>query len=343
VLALVLLAVVWAWARWLPPAYDFSVFFRPAVWSCLRGASPYQTLERLHNPPWILAFLLPFALPPEPVGRALLLLFSVTSVLWVLRSFRRYRLAAALTLLSFPCWALFWNGQLEALILLGVWLGGWAAAKRRPGALAASLLIMSLKPQETALVVILLLWHARHWRRGEWARVLAPLAGVVWLSMLIFRCEWLQNFARAGDIYRGASVNISWWWRWWGQAWPGLALGCSAVITALAVGLALPRSLSPYTLALMATANAVASPYVETHHLTLVMVLAWPWLLDRQPLLALLVYATSLAPLARLNGDQGLNWLDFIFPVTLMLALLFFYREQLVRPAPERTWQVSQQ
>jgi hypothetical protein len=40
-------------------------------------------------------------------------------------------------------------------------------------------------------------------------------------------------------------------------------------------------------------------------------VLAWPWLLDRHLTLGLVVYLTTLAPLARWPGDQALNWLAF--------------------------------
>ena len=123
---------------------------------------------------------------------------------------------------------------------------------------------------------------------------------------------------------------MSWAWRVFGPSYPGLAIAWSLGIAAVALGLSARRPLTPHTLALAVTASAIASPYVTTHHLVLPLVLAWPHLLDRQPLLALPVYLTSLTPLARWVGDQGLNWLDFLFPVTLMLALLLFHHGQRV-------------
>jgi len=118
------------------------------------------------------------------------------------------------------------------------------------------------------------------------------------------------------------------WLPLWGQRWPGLALACSSGLAVLTLGLTLSRPLSPHTLALGTVASVLVSPHVKSHHLVISMVLAWSWLLDRQPLLASLGYLTSLTPLLRLGGDQGINWLDFLFPITLMLALLLFFREQ---------------
>ena len=320
--------VVLALARWLPPAYDFHVFFRPAVWDWLRGQSSYEAWEGFWNPPWVLLCLLPFALPPERVGRALLLIFSVAVVVWVLRSARRRRVATALTLGSFPCLALFWHGQLEAFPLLGVWLASWAVWGRRPWAFSAGLLLMGVKPQETALVILLLLWHARHWRWREWLCVAALPAAALVFSVAAFGLDWLHALFAAGDVYRETWINTSWIWRFFGPSWPGLALACSLSIAAFALGLTVSRPLTPYTLALIVTFNVLASPYAATHHLVLPLVLAWPWLLDRHPPLASLVYLTSLTPLARLGGGQGLNWLDFLFPVALTAALLLCYREQ---------------
>lgn len=319
---------VWALHPWLPPAYDFHMFFRPVVWDWLHGRSPYEAREGFWNPPWMLLCLLPFALPPESVGRALLFVFSVMVVVWGLRSTRHRQLGTVLALISFPGLALLWHGQVDALPLLGIWLGSWAVWKRRPWALSAGLLLMVLKPQETALVILLLLWHARRWRGREWLRIAVPLVVALTFSVAAFGLDWPRALLAAGDVYRETWINTSWIWRAFGPSRPGLAVAWSLGIAAFALGLVVSRPLTPYTLALVTTANTLASPYVATHHLVLPLVLAWPWLLDRQPLLALPVYLITLTPLARWNGAQGLNWLDSLFPVVLTIALLFFYHEQ---------------
>lgn len=327
--------LVWALHPWLPPAYDLHTFFRPVVWDWLHGRSPYEVREGFWNPPWMLLCLLPFALPPEPVGRALLSVFSVAVTVVALRSARRRQLSTALALISFPCLALLWHGQVDAFPLLGIWLGSWAVWERRPWALSVGLLLMGLKPQETALVTLLLLWHARRWHWRAWLRIIVLPAAALIFSVIAFDLDWLRALFAAGDVYRETWINISWTWRFLGPSWPGLAAACSLAVAALVLGLVVSRPLTPYTLALTVTANMLVSPYVATHHLLLPLVLAWPWLLDRRPLLALLVYLTTLTPLARWNGAQGLNWLDFVFPVALMVALLFSYREQRSREALE--------
>ena len=187
---------------------------------------------------------------------------------------------------------------------------------------------MAMKPQETALVILLVLWHARRWRLGEWLRVAALPAAALAFSLAAFGLDWLYALFAAGDVYREAGINTSWVWRALGPSRPGLAVVCSLGIAALALGLTASRPLTPYTLALIVTGSVLASPYVATHHLVLPLALAWPWLLDRQPLLALPVYVASLTPLVRWSGDQALNWLEFFFPVALTIALLLFYREQ---------------
>jgi hypothetical protein len=330
------LLAVPALAQWLPPAYDFHTFFRPVVWDWLHGRSPYEAHEGFWNPPWMLLCLMPFALPPEPIGRALLFAFSVVVVAWVSCSSRRRQFSTALALVSFPCLALFWQGQVDAFPWLGIWLGSWAVWERRPWVLSVALLLIGLKPQETALVILLLLWHARQWHWREWLCIVVPLVAALIFSVVTFGLDWPRALFAAGDVYRETWINISWIWRVFGPSRPGVGVICSLGLSALALGLVMSRPLTSYTLALTVTANILASPYVATHHLVLPLVLAWSWLLDRQPLLALSVYVASLTPLARWSGDQALNWLDFLFPVALMVALLCFYREQRPCEAVER-------
>ena len=55
----------------LPRAIDWQSAFRPAALKLMRGQSPF-TIEGYFNPPWALIPLIPFAILPEAVGRALL-------------------------------------------------------------------------------------------------------------------------------------------------------------------------------------------------------------------------------------------------------------------------------
>ncbi|TET53392.1 MAG: DUF2029 domain-containing protein [Anaerolineales bacterium] len=330
-LAAAVLVAVAALTHYLPPAYDFNTVFRPAAWSWLRG-EPVYTVGRQEgaflNPPWMLVALLPFALPAEPVGRALLLIFTAAVIVWALQSTRRRRAATLLVLFSFPCLALVWNGQLEAIPLLGICLGSLGLRHRSPYVLSAGLVLMGTKPQGTVLVALLMVWRAKGWQWREWLKVAALPALAAAFAFSAFGFDWLTAMAGAGEGYAGAWVNTSWVWRFLGQSCSQVALLWSLGVAVGALLLAATLPHGAYSLGLIATANVLASPYVVTHHLIVPLVVAWPWLFDRHPKLALLVYATLLSPALRLSGDQTSNWLDFLFPLALMAALLCFYRRE---------------
>jgi hypothetical protein len=329
-LALLLLLVVgavWAMVRWLPPAYDMHTFFRPALHSWMNHEFVDANWPDLNYTPWELMFFLPFALPPEPVGRALFLIFAVVVMVWAARQVERRRLALALTLVSFPALAMFWQGNMEPFPILGAALSAWAIQTRRPWALSLGLLLLTTKPQEAFLLVPVMLWAIRRWRRDEWLQVaIGPVIMLV-LTAALFDWGWLFKVLRAPGGYQShwTWINISIWWRF-APYW--VAWLCSLSLAGAGLWFATRLHFDRYVLALVTAFQCVASPYVATHHLALPMVLGWPWLLDRKPRLAFLVYVTSLTPLLRLGGDQTINWLDSLFPITLMLALLLFFREQ---------------
>jgi hypothetical protein len=318
-----------ALSLYLPPAFDFHTVFRPVVWEWLRGERIYtagRTAYAFLNPPWTLPLLLPFALPPEPVGRALLFVFTVAVVVLAVRSARR-RVATLMTLVSFPFLALVWNGQLEGLPLLGICLGAWAVRHHSSWALSAALVLMGTKPQGAGLALLLLLWHARSWHWRDWARIAALPALALGFALGLFGLDWVEAIAGASGGFAGDWVNTSWPWRFVGPSIPAIAVGWSVGIATLGLMLTARRPLSRYSLSVIVTANTLASPYVVTHHLILPLAVAWPWLLDRRWQPALVVYAMLLSPLLRSTGDQALNWLDFVFPLALMAALLGFYSE----------------
>ena len=168
-----------------------------------------------------------------------------------------------------------------------------------------------------------MVWAIRRWRWDEWLRVAVGPAVALALALATFDLSWVTTLLHATGQHHGGWVNIPFWWRF-APYW--LAWLCSGVTAALGLWLTARRRFDRYTLALAVSFGAVSSPYLATHHLVLPMTLAWPWLLDRHPRLALLVYLTSLTPLLRLGGSQAINWLDFVFPLVLTAALLFFYR-----------------
>ena len=134
---------------------------------------------------------------------------------------------------------------MEPFPILGAALSAWVIQTRRPWALSMGLLLLTTKPQEAFLLVPVMLWAIRHWRRDEWVQVVIGPVMVFVLTAALFDWGWLFKVLRAPGGYHNR----------------------------------------------------------------------WIWI-------------NILTPLLRLGGDQAINWLDFLFPITLMLALLLFFREQ---------------
>lgn len=70
------LASLWLAAEFLPPGIDWRDTYRPAALALLRGQSPYS-VDIFFAPPWALIPLLPFAMLPESIGRAVLFLLAL--------------------------------------------------------------------------------------------------------------------------------------------------------------------------------------------------------------------------------------------------------------------------
>ena len=134
--------VVWALVRRLPPAYDMHTFSRPALHSRMNREFVDANWPDSNYAPWELMLFLPFALPPEPVGRALFLIFALVVMVWAAWQVERRKLTLALTLVSFPALAMFWRGTMEPFLILGAALNAWAI---------------------------------RHWRRDEGVQMVMPL------------------------------------------------------------------------------------------------------------------------------------------------------------------------
>jgi len=80
-----------------PYGIDWNRNLRPATLAFLHGENPYNIPEFL-NPPWTLVLLAPFALLPEPIGRATLFVVSLALLAVVLQWNKATPLTTALFL-----------------------------------------------------------------------------------------------------------------------------------------------------------------------------------------------------------------------------------------------------
>jgi len=119
-LATFLLLALWVLFAFLPVTYkDWALAFRPAA---LHWQNPYFNPGLIFNPPWLFPFLHPLALLPSRFGAGLLMLLSLVVVALYVHTPKKL----LVVVIAAPMSTLFTLGQLDALLLVGLMLPGWA-------------------------------------------------------------------------------------------------------------------------------------------------------------------------------------------------------------------------
>ena len=324
VLAAVVLSLGLILSHILAPGYDLYGLFYPAVRDVWRGQFTYARWPLFTNPPWVLLLLLPLGIFSVEMAHGLLVVITLLALVWVMRDYRRFLASYLLCVISAPMFALVWLGQLEALSFLGAIIGYRGVTRRKPWQLALALLLLLAKPQETGVIIVLLLiGSARLWKPIEWGRIVGLVLIVLVGSSIWLGFDWIGRIAN-GPSYAGGWQNFSLW-----QQVAALPVGISGTLwlcVAGVAGFAIRRAgITRAGLGLAAVASNLLSPYLTAPHLLMTASFGWGELFDRSPRRALAIYLSSLTPLLRLsNGDQSLNRLDLIFPMLVFISLLIW-------------------
>jgi hypothetical protein len=221
----------------LPVGVDWRDTYRPATLAMLRGGNPYDPAVSPTAPffaaPWGLIPLIPLALFPLEVGRALLLIISLVSFAYTTKKLGAGLVAMVAFLLSPPVVHCLLNANVEWMPLLGFVL---------PPQLG--LFLIAVKPQTGFAMGIFWLYEA--WRKGgiyEIIRVFAPVTVALLLSFLLYGL-WPFRFNNVLTIAHQFNASL----------WPmSLPVGLALIVTALRKGektYIMPASpcLSPYVL-----------------------------------------------------------------------------------------------
>jgi hypothetical protein len=233
VLALVAVvgALVVLGTAYLPPAIDWHRHFVPAARQLAQGASPYAGTG-VHNPPWVMAMLVPFA-ANEAAGRAALFLIALVVYAWTAYRFEAGPGSLALFLVSPLILHTLLLGNLEWLVFIGLLLPPrWG------------LFLVLAKPQMGAGVALVWAWTA--WREAGWreaVRLCWPVTAATLASFALYGL-WPLTAGEVVGVYWNATV------------WPWLVPVGTVLMT-----LALRRR--SVRLALVAT--PLLSPYVAQH------------------------------------------------------------------------------
>lgn len=192
---LVLLSLLLAWKivgetkANMIPVDDFAAYWAAARLQ-LQGQNPYSPalimeLERsagskeqeplvMLNPPWTIAFLLPFGMLDYPVGRIAWLctgfLAAILGACWAWQVYRGTLRGVWIALLiSFaflPLWIVLVLGQIDPLILVGITGFLYFESRHRCGIAGLFLVLMTIKPHLFYLFwIALILWviEKRRW------------------------------------------------------------------------------------------------------------------------------------------------------------------------------------
>ncbi len=181
------------------------------IWTGLRDGLPYEELGVLVNPPWSVLVLLPLGQMPMQAAWGILTLISLLIlIISVPRTQSRfiYWASAILLAMSFPSIRNLVDGNLEALMVLGIVLVVHGYRHDKAWALAIGGLFTTTKPQTTLLLVVALgLYLLQSKPPRLWLTALA-IALVVIVPTMIWRGpQWLNLMFAIQE--QGSIMDIS--------------------------------------------------------------------------------------------------------------------------------------
>lgn len=183
------------WDQLAPYSFDWDVF-REAIFETLAGRNPYRPTRDtmlFYNPPWALIPLLPLAFLPRTAAVLLLAIASILTVTAVSRKLGHGLAGTVLIASSALHVEAMGHGQIEFLPWLGLFFP-----------LPVALLFLTIKPQATMGVILLLLWREVKRKENGWLSAAKAAAPTVILGALTL-IFW-------GLPPRPQHLSSSWFW-----------------------------------------------------------------------------------------------------------------------------------
>lgn len=326
---LVCVVIAFAFTRVLTPGWDLVKYFAPVPRLWLDGDTRLYDAgvpSGFPYPPWFLLFILPLAWVSLRVGQLAIFVVSIWSVYASLGIFtqrdERFDLLPMIFLIgNLHFIHLLYLGQVDGLILIGLSWAWLALRSRNPVLFAAALVIMSTKPVNIALAVLLLLWHVlRRWSwREQLIAVWGPGVVLLVIGALISGVDWparyLDHFGQEG---KPGIMRLS----LWEFGLPDALVALVSVLLVVALIWAVwKQGLTRWTFSLALATNMLISPYVMGYHFVL-LTPAFLHIWQRDKRLALGLWLLMFTALVRAGGaafDRAA--LDALYPVALLIAL----------------------
>jgi len=234
-------------------------------WKATHNFSINYEGVRIFNPPWTLALLWPITIWPFAVSGGFFVFSTlVTLALSVPRKSNLFKWGSYLLLLSlsYPAARQLVDGNMEFLIILGVLLFLWALETETPWAAAASLILLSSKPQESWLLLLsAALWVLLKWPREKIAKV-AALSVIYVVPFLIWK--WPAWFEALRRFPIGSDIDSSIWGALSRFELPEPVIFGSWIVVLLATLWGLQKGWSKlrnHEVAMLITASMLLAPY----------------------------------------------------------------------------------
>ena len=328
-------AAVW------PLTADYSYVFWPVTRSFLAGETRlYDEWSRgFFNAPWTVFILLPIGFLPQRYGQALLITIQLISLVLFVDHFiekrkNKWDLAIVfLALANIHTFGLLASGNLDGLLALGI-LASWMGAKeKKPFLLGSGLWLLSIKPVNILFAIPVLVKRTWDWPWKEKLLSLSPLLATFLISFPVFGSNWIHRYFEAiSSVPPNIKPQTTFWKL---LSFLGVQTDLAMGIFFLAGGvfvfyLVRSRQVGENTLHLALSSNLVFSPYALGNHYVLlapalaVLAQKYPWMIS--------FWLLSFTPLIRLVWGFEVSWVDWFYPLSLMIGIIYLIRNEQIDP-----------
>ena len=335
-ISLVLLALFFLFGEFWPIGPDYYYTFRPVAEAFLSGETGLYDSNGYgyYNAPWGIILLLPTLLFSLSYGQAIISLITITGLFFAIyavndlgkgRGGKTALIAIVLAAASLHTFDLLIRGNIEGFLLYGLGLSWMGVKWRRPLLLGFGLLLLSIKPPNVLLAIIVFIWATRDWSFGEKVKSIIPVGLAFLISLFVLGYDWPIRYFRYYQDTPPFILHQTSLWKTFeyfglGKEWAYLLAIPVLVLFILTVLRTDAQRYGVILLGLAIATNLVISPYALGSHYVLLapflVMLAGisPWFL--------LVWLFTLTPLLRLIWGYEIIWIDNIYPLVLMVILL---------------------
>ncbi len=337
-----LLLVFLVMGTFWPLGPDYWFTFRPVTEAFFRGETRLFDTDKwgYFNAPWGIFLIAPTLLFSPSYGQAIVTLSSMLGLLlsiWAVNTLegqdRSPVLATVLAMANLHTFDLLIRGNIDGFLLLGLGLGWIGVERRRPLLLGLGLWLLSIKPLNVILIVIVMLWATKDWSRREKLVLVSPLGLTLLFSFPVFGFNWPVRYVQFTTDHRPLVYLQTSLWRaviFFGLEkqlafWIALLFVAAFAITMiftnieqknrpLSLGIATNLTISPY---------AIGSHYVLLAPVFVLLSAQCKWLLG--------LWFLTLTPLLRLVGGFEVAWIDMVYPSSMMVGMFLLMWRKAMR------------